>query len=39
LAIPDELEESIGGLNWAVQQNANRINQIIELLREEEEDE
>lgn len=25
LGIPDEIEESIGGLNWACQQNASRI--------------
>ena len=28
LGIPDELEESIGGLNWAVMQNAKRISYI-----------
>jgi hypothetical protein len=28
LGIPDEIEESIGGLNWATQQNAARINSL-----------
>ena len=26
LGIPDEIEESIGGLNWGCEQNARRIN-------------
>jgi len=37
LGIPDEIEESIGGLNWGCQQNAHRINELeakIERLRE-----
>ncbi len=28
LGLPDEIEESIGGLNWAVNQNAERISRI-----------
>ena len=30
LDIPDELVESIGGLNWAVEQNTRRINKLSE---------